>query len=502
MNDGQLILVAGALLVAGLVATLAAGRLRVPGLLLFLGIGMAIGSDGTGWIDFNDYELARTIGIICLALILFEGGLGMRYSELRPVLGSALSLAGLGTLITAGVVGLAATWLFDLSLLHGLLLGSIISVTDGAAIFALLRGSSLKARVSHTLEGESGFNDPLAILLVVGLIDVIQKPDYKVPDMLLPLVQELGIGLAVGFSLGFIAIKFLRRARLQTEAAYVLGTLGIAALSFGAASTLHGSGFLAIYITGVMLASTPIPARSAVMVFHQGLASLAQVAMFLVLGLLVLPSQLGEVAFEGTVLALVLLLVARPAATLVATMTSSFNLRERAVLSWAGLRGAVPMVLATFPVIDSVDGSLEFFNIVFFAVLVSTLIQGTTFEPLARMLNVTDESPPHAVRQAVPPSLHGISQVATVRPWDSDKDDDPGYPRQVGGSVVTDQILTRIDEPGALVALADGRYAVTGPIVATGSSSALADIARRRIGSAKDDADLAWWREVTGALAR
>src|SRR4051794_26091176 len=204
MSDAQLILVAGALTIAGLVASLAAERMRVPGLLLFLGLGMAIGSDGAGWIEFSDYELARTIGIVALALILFEGGLSASFQEIRSVLGSALSLAIVGTLLTAVITGFVAVWLFDLTTLEGLLLGSIVSATDGAAVFALLRHSALHRRVALTLEGESGFNDPLAILLVIGLIEVIQDSTYGLDDMALLLVKQLGIGLVVGLAVGWL----------------------------------------------------------------------------------------------------------------------------------------------------------------------------------------------------------------------------------------------------------------------------------------------------------
>src|ERR671923_602127 len=238
MTDGELILAAGAMLAGGLVASLLADRVRVPALVLFLGIGMAIGSDGTGWIDFDDYELARTIGVIALALILFEGGLSAGFGEIRPVLGPAVSLAFVGTLVTALIAGLAAYALFNLTLLEGLLLGSIVSATDGAAIFALLRGSSLHRRVARTLEGESGLNDPLAVLLVIGLIDWIQRPGYGFGDMALLLARELGIGLAVGLGVGWVAIQGLRRVRFRAEPAYLIGSLSVAALAYGAAATL------------------------------------------------------------------------------------------------------------------------------------------------------------------------------------------------------------------------------------------------------------------------
>jgi potassium/hydrogen antiporter len=488
-------------MVAGLMASLAAERLRVPGLVLFLGLGMAIGSDGTGWIAFNDYGLARTIGIVALALILFEGGVTASFTEVRSVLGSSVSLAFLGTLATAVIAGLAATWLFDLSTLEGLLLGSIVAATDGAAVFALLRQSSLNPRIARTLEGESGLNDPLAVLLVIGLIDWIQQPGYGVADMALLLLRELGIGLAVGLAGGWLAVQGLRRVRLASEAAYPIATLSIAALSYGGAAVLHGSGFLAVYLVGLAIGSRPIPASRAVTIFHQGLAGLAQVTMFLVLGLLVFPSQLGGVAVEGIVLATVLVLVARPIAAFASTAFSPFSIRERAVLAWAGLRGAVPVVLATFPVIAGIPHSLDFFNVVFFAVLLSTLLQGATFEPFARALGATvgDQSASEVSPLTQP--LRSAARVATTRPWDRE-DGDPAYPSQVASVPVTAHLLTRIDEPGALVRLADGRYAFTGHTVAIGSARALQALARRRLASATTASDRAWYREIIGALAR
>jgi potassium/hydrogen antiporter len=393
VNDGELILVAGALLAAGIAASLLAARVRLPGLLLFLALGMAIGSDGTGWIDFDNYELARTIGIVALALILFEGGLAAGFEEIRPVLRPALSLAVVGTFVTAGVTGAAAIWLFDLSTLEGLLLGSIIASTDSAAIFSLLRGSTLRRPVARTLEGESGFNDPVAVLLVIGFVEWIKDPGYGAADMALLLLLELGIGAAVGLLVGRLAALGLRRVRLDTAGLYPVATLATAALAFGGADALHGSGFLAAYLAGLALGSARIPAKRTVTVFHQGLAWVAQIAMFMALGLLVFPSELDDVALEGTLLALVLVLVARPLAAFVSTAFDPFTVADRFVVGWAGLRGAVPVVLATFPVIDNVPDSEEYFNIVFFAVVISTLVQGTTFEPLARRLGVTTSEP-------------------------------------------------------------------------------------------------------------
>jgi potassium/hydrogen antiporter len=393
LADGELILVAGALLAAGMLASLIAGGLRVPGLLLFLFLGMGIGSDGLGWIDFSDYELARLIGIIALALILFEGGLTSGLLEIRPVLPPAISLAIVGTIVTAVVTGLTATALFDFSTLDGMLLGAVLAATDGAAIFALLRTSTLKRRLATTLEAESGLNDPVAVLLVLGFIEWLQHDSYGIADMAVLFVRQLGIGLAVGVAVGAAGVWVLRRVQLATAGLYPVATLAVAALAFGGADTLHGSGFLAVYLAGLALGTVGIPAQQTVTAFHQGLAWLAQVSMFLALGLLVFPSRLDEIAVRGTVLALVLVFVARPLAVAVATLPARFSWPERIVLSAAGLRGAVPVVLATFPVIAGVGGSTQLFDVVFFAVVLSTLIQGTTFEPVARLLRATSNEP-------------------------------------------------------------------------------------------------------------
>jgi cell volume regulation protein A len=405
MADGHLILVAGSLLAAGLGASLLAGRLRVPGLLLFLAVGMALGSDGAGLISFDDYELAQAVGIVALALILFEGGLTAGFPEIRPVLGAAIGLAIVGTVVTAVLTGLAAAWLFDLELIEGLLLGAVLCSTDGAAVFAVLRGSTLRRRLARTLEAEAGFNDPVAVLLVVGFIEWMQHPDYRLPDLVGEFALELGLGVAVGLAVGLGAVRVLRATRLASAGLYPVASLAIAALAFGGAATLHGSGFLAVYLCGLVLGGADIPAKRTMATFHEGLGWLAQVVMFLVLGLLVFPSKLGDVALEGTVLALVLVFVSRPIGVLVGTVGQKFSLAEVTVLGWAGLRGAVPVVLATFPVLAGVERSDDFFNIVFFAVLLSTLLQGATFEALAKALGVT------TTESALPAPLTDVGAV-------------------------------------------------------------------------------------------
>lgn len=402
-----MILVAGVLLTVGILATLVAGRLRVPGLVLFLLLGMAIGSDGLALIEFDDVELTRTIGIIALVLILFEGGLAAGWDEIRPVLPVGFSLATVGTVTTAGVTGLVAHWLLGLSVLEGLLLGSIVAATDSAAIFSVLRGSTLKRRLARALEAESGFNDPVAILLVIGFIDWIQLPDYGIADMALLLISQLLIGGAIGVALGRAAVAGIRRVRFTTSGLYPVASIAAAALAYGVADVLHGSGFLAVYLTGLALGGAATPARRTIGDFHAGVALVSQIALFFTLGLLVFPTALGDVALEGLVLTAVLTLVARPLAAVLATSIGRYSLRESVLVGWAGLRGAIPVVLATFPVIAGVPQADRFFNVVFFVVLISTLVQGATFEPLARALGLTGE-------QAALPRLP-LVEIGTIR---------------------------------------------------------------------------------------
>jgi cell volume regulation protein A len=410
VTDGGLILVAGALLALGIGATLVAGRLRVPGLVLFLGLGMAIGTDGLGLIDFghslHDVKLARTIGVIAIVLILFEGGLAAGWQEIRPVVGTGIALATLGTLATALITGFAAHWLLDIDLLAGLLLGSIAATTDTAAVFSVLRGTGLKRRLARTLEAESGLNDPVAILLVLGFIDWIQQPDYGVVDMLGLVARQLAVGSAVGLLVGYLAIQAFRRARLSTQGLYPVASMAAAALAFGAADQLHGSGFLAVYLVGLMLGGAAIPAKHTVEDFHAGVAWVSQIALFITLGLLVFPSQLDEVALDGLLIAGVLMFVARPIGAYLATRFGGFSLKESALVGWAGLRGALPVVFATFAVIERVPQAERFFNIVFFVVLTSTLIQGATLDPLARALGLTTDEPPEP---------RSLLEVGTVR---------------------------------------------------------------------------------------
>lgn len=388
VHDAELVLLAGGILAVAVAASALAARVRLPALVLFVGLGMLVGSDGFGWIAFDDYELARLLGTVALLLILFEGGLVTGWGQIRPVLRPALRLALVGTVATAAIAGLGATWLFGLSLLEGLLLGAILSATDGAAIFALLRGTSLPQRLARTLEGEAGFNDPVALLLVLLVIELILKPHYGVDDAFIFFARELAVGAAVGVLVGRMARSVLERSGGFPSGLVVVTSVASAAIAFGGAGALGGSGFLAVYLAGLSLGDAELPDRRSVLAFHEGLATLAEIGMFFALGLLVFPSQLGDIADKGIVLALIVAFIARPVAASIATLGEPLAREERLLLGWAGLRGAIPVILATFPIIRHVPKSLEFFNIVFFAVLVSAALQGLTVNTLASRIGL------------------------------------------------------------------------------------------------------------------
>jgi potassium/hydrogen antiporter len=392
-HDAILILIAGVLLAAGIVGALLADRVRVPALLLFLALGMLAGSEGIGGIHFANYDLARTLGTIALVLILFEGGLTSGWSEIRPVLGTAASLATLGTLATALLAGVAAKWIFGLTWLEGMIVGAAIAATDSAAIFAVLRNSTLEKRLARSLEGESGMNDPVALLLVIGFIEWIQQPNYGALDMVGLIALKIAVGIVVGLLLGRAAVWIITRIELPSDGIYPVATIAAAALAYGISEVLQGSGLLAVYLTALALGSARIPARRSVVSFHEGLGWVAQISLFILLGVLVFPEDIGNVAVKGLALSAVLIFVARPLATFAATALTSFNFREKLMLGWAGLRGATPIWLATFPVVAGVRSGEEEFAIVFFVVVTSTLVQGASFEPLAKRLRLTTDEP-------------------------------------------------------------------------------------------------------------
>jgi cell volume regulation protein A len=373
-------------------------RSRFPLLVTFLGIGMLLGSDGVGGIYFDDAQLARSIGIVGLIAILFEGGLTTSWRDLRPVIAPAAMLSTVGVAITAAVTAAAARALFDFTWSKSLLLGAIVGSTDAAAVFATLRFTRLRRRLATLLAVESGANDPMAVALTLGLIAWVEHSDYGVGDFVVLLARQFSLGLVVGIALGLVASRLLQRLPTDLAPFASVASIGTAALAYGVAASLHGSGFLAVYLVALWVGNTPMPLRRTIVTFHEGLAFLAQVVLFIVLGLLVFPSRLGGVAWSGLALTAVLLLAARPLAVFASLTPFGYRLREQLFLSWAGLRGAVPIVLATFALSANVQGSSTIFNVVFFVVLVSTLAQGMTLEPVARRLGLATEEQPYERR--------------------------------------------------------------------------------------------------------
>jgi cell volume regulation protein A len=395
VDEGLVLLLVGAVLAASIVLALGAARTGLPVLVVFLALGMLLGSEGPGGIEFTDSELARRVGMVGLALILYEGGLQTSWRRLRQIAVPAALLSTVGVVVSALLTGVAAYWLFDLSWLESVLLGAVVAATDAAAVFATLRATHIRRTLARTLEAESGGNDPTGIALTLGLIAWIERPDsYGITDLSLLIVQQIGLGLLVGVALGAAAIWVFGRLPHSIGAFAPVASVAAGALSFGAADVIGGSGFLAVYLVGLAVGSTPSRYRRQLVAFHEGLAFLAQVAIFIVFGLLVFPSELLDVALPGVALALLLMLVIRPAAVLASTLFTGHTRSDRLLLGWAGLRGAVPIVLATFVLSSDVSHKNTIFNAVFFVVVVSTVVQGTTLEWVAGRLGLLAAAPP------------------------------------------------------------------------------------------------------------
>ncbi|WP_417551159.1 potassium/proton antiporter [Methylophaga sp.] len=385
-----LFLLGGLLITLSILGSRLSSKFGLPLLIIFLALGMLAGEEGILGIQFDDYSMAFLIGHLALAMILLDGGLRTRLKTFRVGFKPALSLATLGVLLTSGGIGLLAMWVFDLSLFEGLLIGAIVGSTDAAAVFSMLsgRGINLNERVGATLEIESGTNDPMAIFLTIMLVELLTGEIGGPLDTLLFLVEQFGFGLVIGIGGGWLIARLLSWLDLA-PGLYAMLALALGFSVFGLTGAIGGSGFLAIYLCGLMIGNRPGRHLNFILPVHDGLAWLSQIGLFLILGLLVNPSELIQYALPALVIAFALIFVARPIAVVLSVKPFfRFRWREIGFISWVGLRGAVPIVLAIFPVIGGVENASLYFNVAFVVVLLSLLIQGSTLSLMARWMRV------------------------------------------------------------------------------------------------------------------
>ncbi|MGF1429988.1 potassium/proton antiporter [Kitasatospora sp. LaBMicrA B282] len=383
----RLLLESSAVLLVAVVAVRLSTRSGLPSLLLYLGIGVAIGQNGLG-ITFDDAELTQVLGYAALVVILAEGGLKASWREIRPVLPAAGVLATLGVGISVFATAAGAHWLVGLDWRMSLLLGAIVSSTDAAAVFSVLRTVPLPARLSGLLEAESGFNDAPVVILVVAFATTGPVDSWYL--LVVKIVAELAIGTAVGLAVGKLGAFGLRQVALPSSGLYPIAVLALTSFAYAGGALLHGSGFLAVYVSAVLLGNAKLPHGPAVRGFADGLAWIGQIGMFVLLGLLCTPATMGSAVVPALVIGLVLVLVARPLSVLLTLTPFRLPWAEQALLSWAGLRGAVPIVLATIPLVGGVPHARDVFNIVFILVVVFTLLQGPTLPWLARRLRISE----------------------------------------------------------------------------------------------------------------
>ncbi|MFI6103573.1 potassium/proton antiporter [Streptomyces sp. NPDC051310] len=417
------------MLLVAVAAVRISSRSGLPSLLLYLGIGIAIGQDGIGHVAFDNAELTQVIGYAALVVILAEGGLGTKWKEIRPALPAAALLSTVGVAVSVGVTAMAAHYLVGLDWRQALIIGAVVSSTDAAAVFSVLRKVPLPSRMTGVLEAESGFNDAPVVILVVAFSTTGPVDSWYV--LVGKIVMELAIGAAVGLLVGFLGSFALRHVALPASGLYPIAVMAIAVAAYAAGAMAHGSGFLAVYLASVVLGNAKLPHAPANRGFAEGLGWIAQIGMFVLLGLLVTPHELLDDFWPAVMVGLVLTVVARPLSVVISLLPFRLPWQERALLSWAGLRGAVPVILATIPMVTGIEGSEKVFNIVFVLVVVYTLVQGPTLPWLAKALRLRDageaadlgiESAPlerlrgHLLSVAIPEEskMHGV-EVAELR---------------------------------------------------------------------------------------
>nr|WP_202539575.1 potassium/proton antiporter [Streptomyces sp. SID8379] len=386
----QLLLVCALVLLIAVAAVRISSRSGLPSLLLYLGIGIAMGQDGIGNVSFSNAELTQVIGYAALVVILAEGGLGTKWKEIKPALPAAVALSLVGVAVSVGVTAAGAHYLVGLEWRQSLIIGAVVSSTDAAAVFSVLRKVPLPARVTGVLEAESGFNDAPVVILVVAFSATGPVEHWYV--LIGEIALELAIGAAIGLAVGWLGSYGLRHVALPASGLYPIAVMAIATVAYAAGAMAHGSGFLAVYLAAMVMGNAKLPHWPATRGFAEGLGWIAQIGMFVLLGLLVTPHELADDIVPALLIGLVLTVVARPLSVVVAMLPFRRPWQERALMSWAGLRGAVPIILATIPMVTGIADSQRIFNIVFVLVVVYTLIQGPTLPWLARKLKLGDSA--------------------------------------------------------------------------------------------------------------
>ena len=388
VTTDNILLVGAILLLLCILASKTTGKFGVPSLIIFLIVGMLAGSDGIGRIQFNDPNLAQSIGTIALTFILFSGGLETKWESIKPVVWQGALLSSFGVLITAVGLGFFISYISDFSLSEGLLIGAIVSSTDAAAVFSILRSKNigLKGNLRPLLELESGSNDPMAYFLTIGLTTILVSKDASLAILIPLFFKQMIIGTIVGYLMGRAIEWILNKINFEHDGLYPVLTLALILFTYGVSTFFNGNGFLAVYISAIILGNKNFIHKKSIVRFYDGQAWLMQIVMFLALGLLVYPSKMLPFIGTGLIIALFLMFVARPVAVFLSLLFFKMNIRERLLISWVGLRGAGPVLFATYPLIHGVEKSEMIFNIVFFIVLTSVLIQGTTIPLVAKWL--------------------------------------------------------------------------------------------------------------------
>ncbi|MFD8395403.1 potassium/proton antiporter [Streptomyces sp. NPDC059680] len=490
----QLLLVCSVVLLVAVAAVRISSRSGLPSLLVYLGIGVLMGQDGIGEIHFNSAAVTQVMGYAALVVILAEGGLGTKWKEIRPVLPSACVLATFGVAVSVGVTAAGAHCLVGLEWRQALIIGAVVSSTDAAAVFSVLRRVPLPARVTGTLEAESGFNDAPVVILVVAFSTAGPVEHWWI--LLGEIALELAIGAAIGLAVGWFGSWGLKHVALPASGLYPIAVMAIAVTAYAAGALAHGSGFLAVYLAAMMLGNAKLPHWPATRGFAEGLGWIAQIGMFVVLGLLVTPHELGDDVVPALLIGLMLTMVARPLSVVLSLAPFRVPWQEQTLLSWAGLRGAVPIILATIPMVNGVTGSRRIFNIVFVLVVVYTLVQGPTLPWLARTLRLGEqgeasdlgiESAPlerlrgHLLSVSIPEGsrMHGV-EVSELR-----------LPPGAAVTLVVREEKSFVPLPSTVLRRGDELLVVT--------TDPVRDAAERRLRAVAHGGKLAGWLGMNGA---